>query len=108
MHNPYLILLDVFVASSFLGFSFPALNGAFSDYLVESANREREIEALGDFYTNIGYVVGPMVAGLLADKVGIAGSFSYLGIFCAVCGALLLVMAPRKIHPQIVVPRSIS
>ncbi len=108
IHNPYAILGDVFFSSIFLGLSFPSLDGAFSDYLAEVSRNEREIEAMGDFYTNIGYVVGPVAAGVLADKVGIAGAFSVLGIISAVCAALLFLLAPRKIHPQVSIPQSIE
>jgi len=105
LHSPLFILGDILVASFFVGFTIPAINGAFADYISESSAVEREIEALSDFFTNAGYVVGPILAGFLADRVGGAVTFSILGIIGAVVAVILLIVTPRIINVKVNLPR---
>lgn len=97
MRSSIFILADVFFSASFTSIVTPAINGAYADYLEETALVEKEIEALNDFFTNIGYIIGPMIAGILADKLGIAQTFSVLGIGCAGLAVVLIFITPKKI-----------
>lgn len=101
LHNLFFILIDVLFASFFIALTVPALDGAYADYISESGKVEKEITALVDFFTNIGYVVGPISAGLLADYVGNAKAFSFLGIICAIVAVILLKITPKKITVKI-------
>lgn len=104
LHNPILILCDVFIASFFVGFTIPAINGAYADYISESSNVEKEIEALSDFSTNIGYVIGPIIAGFLADRVGNAQTFSILGLSGMIIAIILILKTPKSINIDIQIP----
>lgn len=84
-----LICLVVFASSLLTTVSLTTIRGIYTDYIHEVPKEETDIEALGDFSTNIGYVFGPMTAGFLADKVGNAQSFALLGIVGFVATALL-------------------
>jgi predicted MFS family arabinose efflux permease len=74
-----IISLIVFISSLLTTVSLTTIRGIYADLIHEVPKEETDIEALGDFSTNIGYVLGPMTAGFLADKVGNAQSFAYLG-----------------------------
>jgi MFS family permease len=80
VHNPVLIALGVVCAASSIAFAMPSLNSAYADYVIRNPQFETEIEALQDFATNTGYVIGPILAGFLADKVGNLHSFGVLGV----------------------------
>jgi MFS family permease len=95
--NPVALMLIVFVASCFIAFAWPAINGAYADYIRESKTMEREIEGLEDFFTNLGYVFGPILAGLLADTLGDLGAFSALGLAGVVSALFLLQYAAKAI-----------
>jgi len=97
LHTPILILSDVLIAAFFVGFTAPAISGAYADYISESSQVEKEIEALSDFFINLGYVVGPIAAGYLADRVGNAQTFSVLGMGGIILSIILLVVTPRHI-----------
>lgn len=97
IQNPLAILLCVFLASSFFGLAWPAISGAYADYISETPQKEEEIEGVQDFFGNGGYIVGPIAAGLLADIVGIPTTFTLFGIFGAVVGATLLATGNRSI-----------
>ena len=95
--NPYILIATIFVASVFFAISLPAINGAYADYISESKSLEKEIEGLEDFATNIGYTVGPMLAGFLADRVGNLQSFTVFAVFGICMSIGLLIFTPRKI-----------
>jgi len=98
IHNPYYILFATLCASICMAFSIPSLNAAYADYVTESPKVEKEIEALQDFFTNIGYIIGPILAGFLADKVGNILSFSYLGVAGMIITTIAFFVTPEKIH----------
>lgn len=95
--NPIISILIVLLASLFTSMALPAINAAYADYISEAPQVEGEIESLEDLAFNIGYVVGPFSAGVLADILGMKGAFSILGIFGAVLAFILLVVTPKNI-----------
>lgn len=74
------ILLIIFISSSLTTISLTTIRGLYTDFIHEVPKEETDIEALGDFSGNIGYVIGPVAAGLLADRAGNAESFAMLGV----------------------------
>jgi MFS family permease len=97
-HNYYVALAIVFVASMFLSLALPAVNGVYADLIQEQSNYEEEIETLTDFYTNLGYIIGPMAAGIIADVYGNAASISAVGLFGIIVSVLLMKITPRHIN----------
>ena len=97
-HNSVMMIVIVFLASFCIAFAWPALKATFADYISETRRYEKEIEGLEDFYTNLGYVIGPMTAGIVADRVGNQATFGYLGIFGMIMALVLLKVTPRKIN----------
>ncbi len=97
--NQYFILAMIFISSLFGAFCWPAIDGAYTDYISETENKSKQIQALGDFAGNVGYVFGPIVAGLLADNVGNSLAFTFLGIFGAVVAAAVFMRTPKRISP---------
>lgn len=92
----YLVLLIVFLSSSLTTVTAVSVKALLVDRITDKPSEEMEVEALGDFSTNIGYVVGPMVAGVLVDAFGNAWTFSYMGIFGAIISFVLLATMKRK------------
>lgn len=96
--DPIVLISIVFVSSFFISFAWPSINGVYADYISESANLRREIETIEDFSLNLGYIIGPITAGILADAVGNAGAFSALGIVGVIAALILLKITPRRIR----------
>lgn len=97
LHNPYVIIGAVFVTAFFVSLSWPSIDGAYVDYISEAPKIEKEIQGLSDFFVNIGYVIGPILAGLLADRFSETGAFSILGLFGLVSVLLLKRITPKHI-----------
>jgi MFS family permease len=82
----------------FLSLALPAINGAYADFIQEKKKYGEEVETLTDLYTNLGYIVGPISAGFLADILGNAASISSVGIFGIVVAIILMLTTPRHIE----------
>ncbi|MDZ4229037.1 MAG: MFS transporter [Patescibacteria group bacterium] len=96
--EPILMIVAVFFASMLMSLAWPAIRAAFADYIQETGKYEQEIEGLEDLYTNIGYVIGPASAGILADLLGNAKTFSVLGVMGVLTAIVLLKITPKKIN----------
>lgn len=95
--QPLGILGIVLIASTCLSISFPAVQGAYVDYISETPEYEKEIEGLADFFGNVGYVVGPILGGFSAQLFGYQGTFASLGLFGIIGALFLLLLTPKKI-----------
>lgn len=92
------LLLVVFIASFFISFSWPSIASAYGDYLSETPQAQAEIETLQDSFSNLGYIFGPIVAGLLGGLVGNKIAFSILGILITLAMIILLKITPKNIN----------
>ncbi len=97
LQNPILIIAIIFLSSCISSLAWPSLNGEYADYVIRVPKVQREIQSIEDFFTNAGYIVGPVIAGILADRVGNMHAFAYLGFFSAIISLLLFKMTPKKI-----------
>jgi len=52
---------------------------------------------LEDFSANLGYIFGPILAGVLADLFGIQSAFGVLGLVGAALAVTLLIFGPKHI-----------
>lgn len=101
MTNPIHLIFLVSLSSMCIGLSYPALNGAYTDYISETQNYEKEIQSIIDLFYNIGWMLGPMIAGILAQGFGNAQSFSILGVFSVLTCVILIFKMPKKIHLRV-------
>jgi len=95
--SPLILTAIVFISSFAIAFSWPAINGVYADFIGETDSLSREIESIEDLFGNFGYVIGPILAGFLADRLGNLGAFSVLGLFGAVVSIFLFKITPKKI-----------
>lgn len=96
--NSWLILILIFISSSFAAISWPASNAAYADYIEESPHLEQEIEGVSDFVYNFAYTIGPIMAGFLADSFGNNMTLSLFGVAGVLVCIILLVVTPKRIH----------
>ena len=99
--SPVAIVGIMFVASMAGCLAWPAIKGAYVDYISEAQKYEREIESIYDLANNLGHIIGPAVAGWAADMLGIRGAFGVMGIFCAGIVLIAWSITPRKITVRV-------
>ena len=75
----------------------PANKATYADYVSETRYIETEIESQADFATNFGYVIGPIMAGYLADTIGNIPAFAAIGVIGVVLSLILLFITPKEI-----------
>jgi len=95
--SPIFSIIIVFIASFFISTALPAINAAYTDYISEANQVEGEIESLEDFAFNIGYVLGPISAGVLVDFLGMKATFSVLGLLGVILAIIFLIVTPKNI-----------
>lgn len=95
--SPPIILGLVFVSTIAASLSWSAISGAFIDYLAETELYDSEIIGLKDFSANLGYIVGPVLSGVISDIVGISYTFSILGLVNILVVSYLFLVTPRHI-----------
>lgn len=88
-------VVTVFAGSFLIAMSWPSVSSMVTEYITDSERYEKEIEGIVDFATNIGYVVGPMIAGYLGDTIGNIRAFSVMGIIIA-CTVAMVYLKTEK------------
>lgn len=95
--HPLPIIFFVFLSSVLSSVAWPSLEGAYADYITESNSYQKEIESLNDITANIGYIIGPIFGGFMADFVGVRQVFLPLIIFNLLIVLILLKVTPKAI-----------
>lgn len=93
--NPIFVVFIVLVSSFLSAMAWPSLKGMFVDFISQSVNLEGEIEGLADFSGNLGYIIGPILAGVLADRLGNSMTFTVLGV-----GGVIAALSFSKLMPK--------
>jgi len=93
---PLAIIALVFLSSSFACVMSPVTQSIYARIIHETPKVKKEIQELGDFSGNFGYIIGPVIAGVIADSLGTAAAFSALGIMGVAFALILFFLMPKK------------
>lgn len=94
-------LAVVCFASSAIAVCYPLLEGVYTDILARLGSEKKDMIGLTGSVINISYIVWPIMAGIIASKVGERMSFFWLGIIVLLVSVILLFITPRKLKlPQ--------
>ena len=96
--KPLLMVLIVLAASCFLCVMSPVIQSIYAHCIHETPRFKKEVQELGDFFWNCGYIIGPVAAGVIADNLGNSEAFSVLGVIGVFFAILLFVFMPKKIR----------
>ncbi len=99
--NVSAFLLLIFTASIFTSLAWPEIFAVFEDYIDRLGKSSSDLVGLENTTTSLSFVIGPILAGGLAELVGEQTTFAVIGSLlvgvCIVC----LIVVPRKVHlPQ--------
>jgi len=103
--SPVILLVIAFLFSFCSALALPAISAAYADYVSETPNVEKEINTLQDSFSNLGYVIGPIIAGVLSQNFGHNLTFTFLGIFGVLLSLILLLITPKHINIRIKKPK---
>jgi len=98
VNSPIIILILVFFSAVATSITWPSIEAAFADYTAEAGKLQTEVEGITDLTSNIGYIIGPIFAGIFSEKISISWSFGAIGIFNVIVILVLLMVTPRHIR----------
>lgn len=91
-----LISLFTFIFACFFAMAAPEIKGVFTDFDTRMHKSRNSLIGLESGIYSAGYIIGPVLCGLLADKFGIQMTFSILGFGMVIIILLCLLFVPRK------------
>jgi len=94
--SPLIIIVTVFIAACFTSLVSPIIHTIYANYIHQSQKYKKEIQELGDFSSNFGYIIGPITAGFIADKLGNLATFLVLGLMGIFFALILFIFMPKK------------
>jgi MFS family permease len=96
--EPRFLLFFTFLSSFFISISWPEIYAVVEDFVARSGRASSDLVGIQGFSINLGYVLGPIFAGIVADMIGIKQTFSVLGAGLTLVSLLALFVVPRKIR----------
>ena len=98
MDAPIGIIVATFLGACGLAIARPAIASAYANYISESEGIEPEFEATQVFFGNLGFIIGPILSGFLADQIGFGYTFTVIGAIGFIISAILLSMHKPNIR----------
>lgn len=99
--TPMMLVLLSFLSSFATAFASPAIAGAYADYINEKPELEKEISTMQDSFVNIGYIIGPILAGFSGQYLGHVNTFALLGVLGIIMSLVLMNVTPKQINIKI-------
>jgi MFS family permease len=95
-------LVFIGISSILLSAGFPEIHGAIEDYCERLGTHANALVGLTNSMGSLAYIIGPILAGAIAVKVGTQHTFAIIGVILALCSLIALIVVPRKIKlPQL-------
>lgn len=100
--NIIITIILILLSGLFLAFAWPLNEAVYSDLSERAGKYKLHITAITRANTSIGYIAGPILAGILADSVGYNNTFAIIGLIGFIFAIILVVLTPKKLKiPQV-------
>lgn len=96
--SKFLILLLITLGSFSLAFIGPLNEAVYSDLLERLKKDRLHLLGIAKANVSIAFIIGPLLAGFLADRLDYLVTFSIVGVFGVIVGLILLLVTPKKIR----------
>lgn len=95
--NLYWQLLMVLISGILLSITYPLIEGVYTDINARLGREKTHMIGLTSSVINLSYIVWPIIAGLIADRLGTGATFAITGGLVAVVSFILLFVTPKKL-----------
>lgn len=95
--SPWAVLIAFFISSLFNCVAWIFNEAVYSDLSERSGEKKLYINSMERINDAIGFLVGPILIGVLADKMGYFVAFEVVGALSILAGVILLFITPKKI-----------
>lgn len=100
--NIYLMLSLSLLVGISLSITWPMVDAVYSDILARMGKERKHMVGLSSSTMSLAYIIGPILAGVIASVVGERLTFVVMGFLAIVVATVLFFVTPRKIRlPQI-------
>jgi MFS family permease len=94
---PVIVLICFFFCSLFISFAWIVNEAVYSDLSDRARDEKIYINGMERLNDSIGYLVGPILVGFLADKTDYYVAFAFVGFISVILGIVLIMITPKKI-----------
>ncbi|KKT83660.1 MAG: hypothetical protein UW80_C0009G0014 [Microgenomates group bacterium GW2011_GWC1_44_9] len=99
--SSYFMLLVSLLSGAALSIAWPMTEAVYSDITERMGYEGKHMMGLSSSTLSLAYIIGPVMAGGIAQLVGERLTFSVMGILMALVALILLIVTPRKLRlPQ--------
>src|SRR4030042_4542225 len=95
--NLFWLLLMVFFSGLLLAIIYPMVDGVYSDIIARMGSERRHMIGLSNSTMSLAYIVGPIMAGLIANFVGEKMTFIVIGMLKTFVFGILLLTTTKKL-----------
>lgn len=82
--------------------AWPLVNAVYSDILTRMGKEQKHLMGMSSSMVNLSFITGPVLAGLIANKMGEKMTMMFVGFFVTFIALILLFVTPRKLKlPQV-------
>lgn len=97
----WFLLLMSFGVGATLSVAWPLTDAVYSDIVARMGREGKHMMGLSGSTISLAYIVGPVLVGFIANKVGEVKTFELVGIGMAFVAVVLLLVTPKKLRlPQ--------
>lgn len=98
----YFMLLISLLTGTSLAIAWPLTDAVYSDITERMGRSGKHMMGLSSSTLSLAYILGPVLAGFIAQLVGEKLTFSVVGIFMSLVAICLLLVTPKKLRlPQV-------
>lgn len=95
--NITLMLVAAVCVGASLSATWPLIDSVYTDLVARARRGKKHIMGMSAAMYGGAYVIGPVIAGFLNEKVGDTRSFAVVGVVVIVTSILLLIYTPKKL-----------
>jgi MFS family permease len=96
-HNLYWQLLMVLISGILLSITYPLIEGVYTDINARLGREKTHMIGLTSSVINLSYIIWPVIAGLITDRLGVGATFAITGGLVAFVSFILLFVTPKKL-----------
>lgn len=95
------LLFVSFGAGTLLAISWPLTDAVYSDIVARMGREGKHMIGLSSSTVSLAYIIGPVLVGFIASRMGEVRTFGFVGVAMAVVAFVLLFVTPKKLRlPQ--------
>ena len=91
-----MLLLLSFLVGLALSIAWPMVDAVYSDILARMGKERKHMVGLSSSTVSLAYILGPILTGIVANRVGERMTFSIVGLVVVLMAVMLLITTPKK------------